>query len=740
MICRAHTTGLFVQITNKENEIQYYSCEENSVVQVEEVISDVHLEEVFSVPSISQQVLKDKQNIQHGSIGSRLNPALEPVCTQHKTDRQESVVLTSIEPEIIFEIVESQDDTVTEVNSHFAFQEPTVSCRLLNVETVCQIAKRVKTCGDPQVEQFHYSQNVFEHIGTTAIRCGMIYFLVGLLFTLVNNVAESFKRMCWSIFKFFHAFIVQMTKVCSLSTDFPAKSHSQNVDSETNATGKTKLVETTQETTIAESLSDCPDANDDFLSVEPDACSFDSCEINEQFIALLTPDPMPLSQNTTNVSVVGDIYGNKFSFLVDTGANVTAIKADVWRQLPALSKHPPIKTTIRSIKSVTGETIPVLGRVEVPFHINLRSYPFNALIIDAMAYDAILGRDFLEFYKAKIDLEHHTLALETEPSFFENFVTDKPVEGSTPFSCAVHAESSFIIPPQSEILVPGTLGSTRPVDSTGFIDTRAELAERYHILGAAQLVKVSNSQTVPIQLLNPTNQPVRIYRRTRLAQFSAADPEIATFDLAQADLEAEAGREVPTPLDTEPRVPLDVNDTNLSPEEQARVHQLLEKYADAFAYTPDQLGRCTVVKHTIDTGQHPPIRLRSYRTSPAKREEIEKQVHEMLENDIISPSVSPWSSPVVLVKKSDGTMRFCVDYRKLNQITRKDCHPLPRITEALDSMGGARFFSTLDLRSGYWQLEMEDNSNEKTAFITHNGLYEFNVLPLDFWTNKRFWS
>ena len=229
-----------VQITHKENEIQYCSCEENSVVQVEEVISDVHLEEVFSVPSISQQVLKDKQNIQHGSIGSRLNPAVEPVYTRHKTDGQESVALTSIEPEIIFEIVESQDNTVTEVNSHFAFQETTVSCHLLNEETVYQIAKSVKTCGDPQGEQFHSSQNIFEHIGTTAIRCGMIYFLIGLLFTLVNNVAESFKRMCWSIFKFFHAFLVQMTKVCSLSTDFPARSHSQNVDSETNATGKAK--------------------------------------------------------------------------------------------------------------------------------------------------------------------------------------------------------------------------------------------------------------------------------------------------------------------------------------------------------------------------------------------------------------------------------------------------------------------------------------------------------------------
>ena len=88
--------------------------------------------------------------------------------------------------------------------------------------------------------------------------------------------------MCWSILKFFGAFIVQMTKVCSLSTDFPARSHSRNVDLETNATSKAKVAETAQGTTVAESLSDCSDANDDFRSVEPEACSFDSCEINEQ--------------------------------------------------------------------------------------------------------------------------------------------------------------------------------------------------------------------------------------------------------------------------------------------------------------------------------------------------------------------------------------------------------------------------------------------------------------------------
>ena len=255
------------------------------------------------------------------------------------------------------------------------------------------------------------------------------------------------------------------------------------------------------------------------------------------------------------------------------------------------------------------------------------------------------------------------------------------------------------------------------------------MPERYQIIGAAQLVKVSNNNSIPVRLLNPNSQPVHIYRRTKLAEISIVNPDIATYELVRSEVEAEANRDIPTAVDVEPRVPLDVGNTDLTQEKRTRLQALLAQYDDIFAYTPGQLGRCSVVKHRIDTRTHPPVRLRSYRTSPANKEEIDRQIQEMLQNDIISPSVSPWSSPVVLVKKSDGTMRFCIDYRKLNQITRKDSHPLPRITEALDSLGGAHYFSTLDLRSGYWQIEMEDDSKEKTAFITHNGLYEFNTLP-----------
>ncbi|GFX50886.1 hypothetical protein TNCV_2732371 [Trichonephila clavipes] len=167
----------------------------------------------------------------------------------------------------------------------------------------------------------------------------------------------------------------------------------------------------------------------------------------------------------------------------------------------------------------------------------------------------------------------------------------------------------------------------------------------------------------------------------------------------------------------------------LSDEQRNKLSELLRKFSGLFTKTDKSTAAKTNVKHRIFTGDHAPINQRAYRVSPTERRIIHEEVQKMLDEGIVQPSESPWSSPVVLVRKKDGSWRFCVDYRKLNSVTKKDVYPLPRIDDTLDCLKGAKFFSSMDLRSGYWQIEIDEADREKTAFITPEGLYEFKVMP-----------
>ena len=144
---------------------------------------------------------------------------------------------------------------------------------------------------------------------------------------------------------------------------------------------------------------------------------------------------------------------------------------------------------------------------------------------------------------------------------------------------------------------------------------------------------------------------------------------------------------------------------------------------------PNDLGSTSLVKHKIHTGDTVPIRQSPRRLLLAKKQEMEKAVKSMESQGIIEQSNSPWCSPIVLVIKKDGSTRFCVDYHKLNSVTRKDCYPLPRIDDAIDSLTGSHWFSSLDLKSRYWQVQLAEDAKSKTAFSTGIGLWQFNVMP-----------
>ena len=174
---------------------------------------------------------------------------------------------------------------------------------------------------------------------------------------------------------------------------------------------------------------------------------------------------------------------------------------------------------------------------------------------------------------------------------------------------------------------------------------------------------------------------------------------------------------------------LHIGDSTLTEEERAKAKEEVLGAHDVFALSKAELGRTNITEHRIETGDHQPIRQPCRRIPFALREEIANQVQDMVEQGIVKPSHSPWASPVVLVRKKDGTLRFCVDYRQLNAATRKDVFPLPRIDDILDQLSGAQYFTTLDLAAGYWQVPLHQSDRQKTAFTAHQGLYEFTVLP-----------
>jgi deoxyuridine 5'-triphosphate nucleotidohydrolase len=174
---------------------------------------------------------------------------------------------------------------------------------------------------------------------------------------------------------------------------------------------------------------------------------------------------------------------------------------------------------------------------------------------------------------------------------------------------------------------------------------------------------------------------------------------------------------------------------DLTPSQEKTIHTLMRSYSDVLATSFDELqGSNTTYQHTVDTGNHQPIRKTPYRLPPHHKAWVQEEIHRLMSNGIVRKSKSPWASPIVIIPKKDGkggfTPRMCVDYRKLNEITVKDAHPLPRISDILEYIPpGSCLFSTFDLYMGYHQVGMSPEAIERSAFVTPDGHYEFTRMP-----------
>ena len=164
----------------------------------------------------------------------------------------------------------------------------------------------------------------------------------------------------------------------------------------------------------------------------------------------------------------------------------------------------------------------------------------------------------------------------------------------------------------------------------------------------------------------------------------------------------------------------------LTTSQLADLNDLIRVFKDVFSTKP---GKTNMIEHHIQTGDTKPIKLPPYRVPQALQAMVRQEIKDMLDLGIIEPSVSEWAAPIVPILKKDGSLRLCVDYRRLNAISQNNAYPMPRIDDLIDQLGRAQFLSTLDLTRGYWQVPMGKASCHKTAFVTPAGQFQFTVMP-----------
>ena len=220
----------------------------------------------------------------------------------------------------------------------------------------------------------------------------------------------------------------------------------------------------------------------------------------------------------------------------------------------------------------------------------------------------------------------------------------------------------------------------------------------------------SRSKDVPLRMTNLRDVAVRLHKGATVAELQHVD----VVETVTPPTKEERQQEYISEL-------IRGTDYRLSAAHKKKSSGLLKEFSDTLSVDEYDMGRTGVIEHHIDTGQHPPIR-QALRRHPPQKELMVKQ-------KIIELSVGGWTSNVVLVRKKDDTLRFCVDYRRLNEVSQKDAYPLPRIDACLDTMNGIRWFSTFDIRSGYHQVLMDEESRDKTTFVTRERTFRFLVMP-----------
>jgi hypothetical protein len=408
---------------------------------------------------------------------------------------------------------------------------------------------------------------------------------------------------------------------------------------------------------------------------------------------------------STSLFVSLDLPGSKCNALVDTGSSVTLLSENMFNRVGRLLQPSSVR-----ILTVDGTEIPVYGSTCLSTRLGMKSFKIQYVVTSHIPYDCIIGLDFLKAVGAHLFLDKMILQL----GQIEVPLRCTPEPART---CLVTAVAPFEIKARSFLNVVGLVdqGLAGRSRAPGILDVHPKLG--LHL--EATLVRPIDNR-VHLCIQNDSDEDELVLAGTKLGTFQPLPVRGVTLLSPEASMIDPKDNQLDFDL-------LAKNSAHLSSTELQQLKATLVKHHKIFSTT---LGKTNLLEHVIDTKDSHPVRSAPRRTNPVAKEEIGSQIKKLLEQKVIEPSVSPWASPIVLVKKKTNDWRLCIDYRRLNDVTVKDAHPLPRIDDTLDALQGNTYFTALDLHSGYWQVAMNELDKSKTAFTCPQGLYQFNTMPM----------
>ena len=420
--------------------------------------------------------------------------------------------------------------------------------------------------------------------------------------------------------------------------------------------------------------------------------------------------------SNSTLMVMGQLGNRCTRMLIDTGSPVSLVREDVWKEASSPSGD-CLSPPAQQIVTANGREMDLLGQGKLPLQIGDLRGQLSVLIAKELTQECLLGADFLQQHNCVINMKERTVT----PEEMRPVVCQGKGSSSSKNSvCHVSFTADVVVPGNCQMHLQVSLSQQK--HCAGVLEPAAKLMEQQGLLVARSICSMETGNSI-VRVLNPSPAPVAVYSNQRVGTIQPLD-EPSVCVLQQSESCSKRDHKVEEAVQ---QMMAQVED--LSTSERESLHSLLCEFGEVISQGDGDLGRTDVVKHRIDTGNAAPIRQPIRRLPVHQRNESQRLVQEMLSRNIIEPAQGPWSSPVVLVKKKDGATRFCVDFRKVNQVTKKDAQPLPRIDDTLDALGSAQWFSTLDLASGYWQVEVDPADKEKTAFATQQGLFQFKVMP-----------